>query len=382
MWAFGLIAFWMLTGRFYWIAANVDDGEYNVYSLLGEIAGKDTIVAPRERLRDLGEHRTLLAAGFDGWFLRCVNRDVAARFVSAREAVEGLAAAMDGMKGSPTHGTRASLPSIPVGLTRGMTVGVAGLAPQGYPVAGGTEVIPQVGPAAPRAERPKNTAPVVLGAAVLAAAAVVVAAVLSGRSGSTRPNGEVPVAAAPEQVTAPALLIQPTDSAVLAVAARVESSPTAEPPSSPRTSHPGPHRAQQNRTDDEGPIEGLLAPALGPEPRAHVAPAVVLPERLGRAQITGVLSPLTRAVRSCAHGQPGTAPVAIVIGNNGAVRSATVSGQFAGTPIGECIAAVVRRAHFPAFQAPVQNMMFPYVINPPRPPQNTSSEPDLGDLGL
>nr|MBK7063972.1 hypothetical protein [Deltaproteobacteria bacterium] len=57
--------------------------------------------------------------------------------------------------------------------------------------------------------------------------------------------------------------------------------------------------------------------------------------------------------------------MSIVIGNDGAVRTATVSGQFAGTPVGDCIAGVVRRAHFPAFRAPTQNLMFPYVITPP-----------------
>ena len=37
----------------------------------------------------------------------------------------------------------------------------------------------------------------------------------------------------------------------------------------------------------------------------------------------------------------------------------------AGTPVGDCIAGVVRRAHFPAFRAATQNLMFPYVITPP-----------------
>ncbi|MBK8693375.1 MAG: hypothetical protein IPN17_14060 [Deltaproteobacteria bacterium] len=78
-----------------------------------------------------------------------------------------------------------------------------------------------------------------------------------------------------------------------------------------------------------------------------------------------MLGPLNGAVRSCAQGQTGTAPVSIVIGNDGAVRTATVSGQFAGTPVGDCIAGVVRRAHFPAFRAATQNLMFPYVITPP-----------------
>jgi hypothetical protein len=109
-------------------------------------------------------------------------------------------------------------------------------------------------------------------------------------------------------------------------------------------------------------ITGGSAPA----PAAAAAPSAELPERPTRSQMTTVLSGLNGPIRSCANGQTGTAPVAIVIGNDGVVRSANVSGQFAGTPAGECIAGVVRRARFPAFRAPQVNITYPYVILPPR----------------
>ncbi len=101
-------------------------------------------------------------------------------------------------------------------------------------------------------------------------------------------------------------------------------------------------------------------------PAAAAAPSAELPERPTRSQMTAVLSGLNGPIRTCANGQTGTAPVAIVIGNDGAVRSANVSGQFSGTPVGECIAGVVRRAHFPAFRAQQVNITYPYVILPPR----------------
>ncbi|MEZ4391957.1 MAG: hypothetical protein R3A48_12745 [Polyangiales bacterium] len=78
------------------------------------------------------------------------------------------------------------------------------------------------------------------------------------------------------------------------------------------------------------------------------------------------MSGLNSAVRACAQGQTGTAPVAIVIGNDGAVRSANVSGQFAGSPVGSCIAGVVNRAHFPRFRANSISVTWPFVILPPR----------------
>ena len=44
---------------------------------------------------------------------------------------------------------------------------------------------------------------------------------------------------------------------------------------------------------------------------------------------------------------PGTAMVNVVIGKNGKVTSATVTGKFAGTPTGACVEAAVKTASFP-----------------------------------
>ncbi|MEZ4406310.1 MAG: hypothetical protein R3A52_07535 [Polyangiales bacterium] len=116
-------------------------------------------------------------------------------------------------------------------------------------------------------------------------------------------------------------------------------------------------------------LMGRVAPGARPAAPAAAAPAAQpdLPERLNRSAITGTLAPLNGAVRACAQGQTGTAPVNITIGNDGNVRNAALSGQFAGTPVGECITGVVRRAHFPQFRNPTQTVMYPFVILPPGP---------------
>ena len=195
VWSFGLLAFWLLTGRYYWVNANVPDDEYNLYALLGEIAGKDAIVPASERLRAFGEGRALLPAGFDGWFARCVDRDVSRRFATAKEAVEALATVMGSSGGASA--TRTSAPSVPVAATREMTVGVAGLAPAGYPAVGGTERIGER--ARPSAEAPgKKRGPVIAVIAVVAVAVVglgVVAAVAkgSGARASARTEPSAPV---------------------------------------------------------------------------------------------------------------------------------------------------------------------------------------------
>ncbi len=110
-----------------------------------------------------------------------------------------------------------------------------------------------------------------------------------------------------------------------------------------------------------GPARPAAAPTHAAAPAEDPS---TLPERLNRSQVTSVLGPLNGAVRSCAGAQTGTAPVSLVINGDGSVATANVSGQFSGTPVGECIAGVVRRARFPRFRAPTQNMMFPYVIAP------------------
>lgn len=111
---------------------------------------------------------------------------------------------------------------------------------------------------------------------------------------------------------------------------------------------------------------GNAAPAPAAAAPAAAAPTQELPERPTRQQITSVMGGLNSAVRACAQGQTGTAPVAVVIASDGSVRSASVSGQFAGSPIGECIQGVVNRAHFPAFRASESRVTWPFVILPPR----------------
>ena len=96
------------------------------------------------------------------------------------------------------------------------------------------------------------------------------------------------------------------------------------------------------------------------------APAADLPERPTRSQVTSVLTPLNGAVRQCAGSQTGTAPVSITINSDGSVRTATVGGPFAGSSVGECIAGVVRRAHFQPFRAQQAQITWPFVILPQR----------------
>ena len=85
VWAFGLVAFFVLTGRLYWVhAADA--------SSLADLA-LELLRSPLEpasvRARALGV-TTPLPPGFDAWFARAVNRDPAARFTDGAAASGAL----------------------------------------------------------------------------------------------------------------------------------------------------------------------------------------------------------------------------------------------------------------------------------------------------
>jgi formylglycine-generating enzyme required for sulfatase activity/serine/threonine protein kinase len=81
VWSLGLLTFYLLTGVFFWHAANTDAP---VGALLREIVLKDVPSASR-RAREYGVE-DLLPPRFDEWFARCVDRDASARFENASVA--------------------------------------------------------------------------------------------------------------------------------------------------------------------------------------------------------------------------------------------------------------------------------------------------------
>jgi serine/threonine protein kinase len=84
VWAFGLLAFWMLTGRLYW--ARPDGSALNP---IHEIARRVSLVAASARAGELG-CAALLPSGFDPWFARCTAMSPDARFAEAGAACEAI----------------------------------------------------------------------------------------------------------------------------------------------------------------------------------------------------------------------------------------------------------------------------------------------------
>jgi serine/threonine protein kinase len=81
VWAIGLLAFFLLTGRPFWRAAAAP--EASVRQIMREVLF-DPIPLPSERAREHGLPG-LLPRWFDPWFALCVTRDVSARLSNAGE---------------------------------------------------------------------------------------------------------------------------------------------------------------------------------------------------------------------------------------------------------------------------------------------------------
>jgi serine/threonine-protein kinase len=91
VWALGLIAYFILTGRRYWRSA--DQQGSALQALFAEILTLP-IEKPSVRLQQQG-CGIALPAGFDGWLLRCLERDPGRRFRSAGMAIDEFARVFD-----------------------------------------------------------------------------------------------------------------------------------------------------------------------------------------------------------------------------------------------------------------------------------------------
>ena len=83
IWTLGLLAFYMLTGKQYWLASNLPGPE--AWAVVCKEICVDSIVPASARAAALGVPG-VLSPEFDTWFARCVHRDTNARFSTAERA--------------------------------------------------------------------------------------------------------------------------------------------------------------------------------------------------------------------------------------------------------------------------------------------------------
>jgi len=99
-----------------------------------------------------------------------------------------------------------------------------------------------------------------------------------------------------------------------------------------------------------------------PEKAAPAAPE--LPRRLSSKQIRDALQPARDAARKCyeAFGIAGTARFKITISSDGAVIGLRQSGDFKGTPTGDCVAKAVKATVFPKSRKAQTSIDYPFIL--------------------
>jgi serine/threonine-protein kinase len=93
IWPFGLIAFYLMSGKNYWVTASTPEG--GVHQLFAEILAMPLPPAT-ERLRELGVEQAPWPEPFDAWLAQCIDRDPAERFATAGAAVRSLGQILSG----------------------------------------------------------------------------------------------------------------------------------------------------------------------------------------------------------------------------------------------------------------------------------------------
>ena len=170
VWPLGLIAFYLLTGKHYWIAAYE-----NITTLLREVV-LDPIAPASERAQQMGVGH-VLPPGFDPWFARCVTRNPAERFPEAGSAVRAFQEMVLRQAPSLSTGPLPQASSIRIGtgphpLSAAESTGATVMAEPALLPGGGSTGMVAAATAAPTATKSK-AAPILVGVSVLAVAGVV-----------------------------------------------------------------------------------------------------------------------------------------------------------------------------------------------------------------
>jgi eukaryotic-like serine/threonine-protein kinase len=102
VWAIGLMTFWLLTGRVFWMTGN--DPSASLHALMREMLFAP-IPKASERAAELGVDDRW-SDRFDPWFACCVSRDPALRFEDVRELFDGFELALGDWLGESAPASR------------------------------------------------------------------------------------------------------------------------------------------------------------------------------------------------------------------------------------------------------------------------------------
>jgi hypothetical protein len=107
----------------------------------------------------------------------------------------------------------------------------------------------------------------------------------------------------------------------------------------------------------------LRITAAPAEPKADATPVPTdLPETPSREEVQQRLQALRSELSACAGGRSGVADLEITVLASGAITNVLVSGDYAGTAEGSCIARTVRTARFSPFKQARFRLLYPYKL--------------------
>jgi hypothetical protein len=108
------------------------------------------------------------------------------------------------------------------------------------------------------------------------------------------------------------------------------------------------------------PAQPAPLPTLAPPQTPDGAP----PEQLDKATIIYVMAAMKSRVAACydRFRESGAVMIELVIERDGAVSYAFAIREFEGTRTGECVAEVIRTAHFPAHTGEPQRITYPFML--------------------
>lgn len=131
---------------------------------------------------------------------------------------------------------------------------------------------------------------------------------------------------------------------------------------------PAPSVARKSKPRKDQSVEDLLGQfdeKKGKKRQVKVAAPVVEKKTLSRKEIITGMRGVASRVQGCynQHKQAGLVMIQVRVTGGGAV-SATATGNFAGTPTGQCVAAAVKLARFPKFSGAPMSFPYPFRLNP------------------
>ncbi len=359
VWALGLIAFHLMTGRFFWTSANGD--EVTIPQLLREILF-EAIPPASQRASEL-RSSVALPAGFDEWFSRCVAREPSARFQEAHETFAQLRRILVNPAAPPLPSRRPTPPQAPsapgIPPKRLTVVTVDEPSPVQRPaiertavasaqtladarVASGESAARRSGPAqiARTQPAPKAPPPLVLRVPVIVGLVVAVALIVGfigyrSRSAPSSASADEALAAPRPAAPAPAPMTSVPPSIALPV-------PTATAEPTAATSVAVVPASASARPESKKP----------PTPnRASLPAAAQTDAPFDKAATIAALGAAAASAAGCKtpDGPTGSGKATVTFAPSGRVTTASVTAPFAGTDVGACVARSFRAARVPPF---------------------------------